>query len=162
MSDLQSPLSTELGVLKIYLEAFSINENVFRQGVHKVDIKIGHELNFNTEDEIAKFTLKCVYIYKENSENILDIDVATVFSFKGLKQFLLTKGPNTGRVDLPRPILISCLSIALSHSRVILFQNISNTIYAGHLPLPIFNPTQLADILFPQQIEEVQIKKIKK
>lgn len=155
--------SMNIGVKNIYLLGFTVNELVFKEGVHEMDINISQETAFTTTPlELGSFTVILKYVYKETNELVLETKVVTLFHLQGLNELIAAKEKKKEPIILPREVLITCLSLSLSHTRVYLHQNIASTVYANVIPLPIFNPTELANILYKEDITFDKTKKLVK
>ena len=141
-----SPLSAE--VKNIYLSGFQLDESLYKENEKLIDINIGQITMFKVEEDLGSFTITYGFVYKDSQALVLEIKVTTVFNLIGLKNFLVTEGELKGKIHLPTDALITCLSLSLSHSRVFLHQNVSNTIYGKQILLPVFNPTELAKSLY--------------
>lgn len=144
----ESKPAVELGVKRITLLGWNVAERPFEEGKYEFDFSITQNTSFDTVNEMAAFIITFTYKNKATEELLISFTVLNMYHLKGLKAF--GKEVN-GQIEilLPRDVLVTCLSLSLSHCRAILSQNITNTIYSTVIPLPVFNPVEVANVLYP-------------
>lgn len=81
---------------------------------------------------------------KETDEILAHIKVSTVFKIENLISY---KEPDKDVLNLPDALLVSMLSISISHTRAILAKNTVGTSLADFY-IPLINPTEVAKKVF--------------
>lgn len=142
--------SVALAVKRITLLHWNTVERPFEIGKTEFDFSITQNTSFDLNNELGAFEITFTYKNKTTGDTLIELSVLNVYHLKGMKD--LVKNPNDEtEAALPRDILVTCLSLSLSHVRAILSQNVASTIYSTIIPLPVFNPVQVAAALYPLQ-----------
>lgn len=126
---------------------FSINEALFIPNPEKiVGIQLGENLSFNFDNNIVNFTLRVFLHYQDSStqEPLADIRVQNIFEVPELNSFI-TKDKI---VILPQNLIISIISMSISHARALLCSNLGGTAFQSVI-LPISNPVDVANHFYP-------------
>ncbi|MCW3110124.1 MAG: hypothetical protein JWQ09_4630 [Segetibacter sp.] len=151
MSESKEP-TLPLGVNRIKEFSFTINEALYEEG-KLIRIQFQHQTHFNEELNIVDLTLRVIYVYditKVFPDTILvDIHVQNIFTVPNLRQYLIKdKG-----FFLPQGLIISMVSLSISHTRALLSNRVAGTIYQ-HNNLPLINPTEVAKSFYPNMFLE--------
>lgn len=131
---------------------FFVNERLYIQDPQKpIKIGLGQTIGYNSDKNLVNFTLRIYLHYPDSPGEILvEIQVENIFEVVGLKAF-------TDSNSFPAEILISIISISLSHARALLSRNISGTVFQEFI-LPITNPLDVAVHFFPSLFQQADIK----
>ncbi len=137
----------QIGIKKIKDIEFFIDEQVDIKDLSQVSIGFELKTNFNIEESTIE--LLFAVIYTDNIENkiILKIKTSNLFLIPELLTF-----QKEGELvfDIPDGILITLLSLSISHTRALLAKNANGTKFSD-INLPIVNPTDIYHKLFPKK-----------
>jgi hypothetical protein len=139
------PNTFRYGIVKIKTLAFYVNELMYLPDpLKQVKVEIAQLTGTNIEANLIDFRLRVFFYYLENKDNVLaDINVQNVFFVEEIKQFV-----QGASLRLPSQLLISMVSLAISHSRALFAQNLAGTAFSDFM-LPITNPIDAAKNFFP-------------
>lgn len=158
-----SPLQTlnpdpKIAVQKVSISQFFVDELVHREGKQELTLNINQKSFFDGNTNIAKIYLSFTYAYKDTQVKVSEITVMNAFIIEDLKSYLYNN--DSSKIILPRPTLVILVSIALSHTRALFSHSIAGTSFAEEMPLIIFDPVAVADVIFPEI--KPPIRKIRK
>ena len=141
----------QIVIRRIVLLNYLIDEALEKELGTEMDFTVTQNTKFNISEESAKFAITFSYIYKETREKPIEITVLTEFQLKDFAkvQDFEDKMNNNNLARIPREVLITCLSLSLTHTRTLLSQNIASSIFMNKIPWPIFDPQVIADALYP-------------
>lgn len=107
---------------------------------------IGFELttHINLNENSVEMLLSTTFVDPNQGNVLMKIKTSNVFLFLELANF---KKPDTTEFDIPDNVMITFLSLSISHSRALLAKNAQGTKFAD-LYIPIVNPSQLLKNLF--------------
>lgn len=137
-------------IARIKTLSFFINE-LFHDLNPKKELKVelAQLLGINVEANIIDFRLKIYYFYLDKPTDLLtEIIIQNVFKVEELNTYL--KNEN---LVLPPQLIVSLISMSISHGRSLLCQNLAGTVYQDFI-LPITNPADVAQQFFPQMFDE--------
>lgn len=128
--------------------SFTLNEQMFQPSPVDKEIKIEFQYNiaFNSKSNLVVFTLRTVYLYPEfvSANNFLcDIHVQNIFEVPNLAAYFINN-----EFILPKELIISIVSLSISHSRALFCKNIDGTIFQENI-IPIINPVEISASFFP-------------
>ncbi|HBL77240.1 MAG: hypothetical protein A2W90_15540 [Bacteroidetes bacterium GWF2_42_66] len=110
---------------------------------------IGFELttNINLNDKSVEMLLTTTFVDPTNGNVLMKIKTSNVFLFLELANF---HKPDRNEFDIPDNVLVTFLSLSISHSRALLAKNALGTKFAD-LYIPIVNPSEILKQLFSKQ-----------
>ena len=126
-------------VKKIKDIGFSINEAVT---IEKPDeFALGFELaiNLKLEDNTIEMVLTAFFSDKPQGEVFMNIKTSNVYLLLELADF---QKPDKEGFNIPDNLLVTLLSISISHTRALLAKNAIGTKFAD-LYIPIVNPSEI-------------------
>jgi hypothetical protein len=128
-----------ISVKKIKEIEFIVNEEFELGNPPNANINFELTINIDLKERSVEFLLTTIFI-DQNKENVLmKIKTSNVFLLLELASFY--KAENN-EFDLPDNILITFLSLSISHSRALLAKNALGTKFAD-LYIPIVNPSEI-------------------
>jgi hypothetical protein len=110
---------------------------------------IGFELttNINLNEKTVEMLLTTTFVDPINGNLLMKIKTSNVFLFLELANF---HKPERNEFDIPDNVLVTFLSLSISHSRALLAKNALGTKFAD-LYIPIVNPAEILKQLFRKQ-----------
>jgi hypothetical protein len=110
---------------------------------------IGFELttNINLSEKSVEMLLTTTFVDPTNGDVLMKIKTSNVFLFLELANF---HKPDRNEFDIPDNVLVTFLSLSISHSRALLAKNALGTKFAD-LYIPIVNPSEILKQLFSKQ-----------
>lgn len=131
--------------------SFYVNERLYIDDPLKmIKVELSQTIGVNVENNSVNFTLRVFLHYQDSPENILaELYVENIFEVENLKEFVSEKG-----LGFPNQLLVSIISMSISHSRALLAKNLHGTVYQTVL-IPITNPLEVAQHFFPSMFEEI-------
>ena len=138
--------SFQLGITKIKDIEFFVDENITVNSNELVSINFEVNLNLNAELKLIDLILGVRYLY-ENEQCFLRIKTSNVFVIPTFDQF---ERDNNMNPLLPDSLLVTMLSLSISHTRALLAKNCLGTKFVDYY-IPIVNPSELAADLFKKQ-----------
>lgn len=136
--------------------SFSVNERFNMNDSAADEIKIDLNIQLSTVDEenLIDMTARVFLHYPETPDVVLaDTYVENVFEVPDISRFVTNKG-----LMIPPDLLISMLSISISHTRALFAKNISGTSYEDFI-MPIVDPVSVARHFFPNMMKGKPIPK---
>lgn len=136
-------VQVNIAIKKIKEIEFSINENA---GLDPSAANITFELttNVNIEEKQVEMILAVFFSDPEKSSMLMKIKTSNVFTVLELAQFHDRK---SNIFNIPDNIIVTLLSLSISHSRALLAKNALGTRYAD-LYIPIVNPTEVFNHIY--------------
>lgn len=126
---------------------FYLNEKLFVPDPEKIiQIQLGETIGFNFENKYVNFTLR-IFLHYANSpinDTLADIRVENIFEVPQLNSFL----NKDNLVILPQDLIISIVSMSISHARALLCKNLAGTSYQSVI-LPISNARDISEHFYP-------------
>lgn len=138
------PEQVTIAISRIKEVEYFINESLELQPDAQVNINFQVTTNFNLEDNTVEILLTSQFIEITASIALLKIKTSNVFFVNELADFYY---PQNQTYDIPDNIMVTILSLSVSHTRALLAKNAQGTKFAG-LYIPIVNPTDLFNQLF--------------
>ena len=138
------PEQVTIAISRIKEVEYFINESLELQPDAQVNINFQVTTNFNLEDNTVEILLTAQFIEITASIALLKIKTSNVFFVNELADFY---NPQNQTYDIPDNIMVTILSLSVSHTRALLAKNAQGTKFAGFY-IPIVNPTDLFNQLF--------------
>lgn len=137
--------------------AFNVNEKLYKPPTEKKNtkVRIDCELSSNPDSTIIIINIIASYYYEDsvNQEQLAIINVQNIYEIPEIKKFFIE-----GELMLPPHLIITLVSISISHTRALFSKNIDGTAYNGNT-LPLINPEEFAKHVFPHMFNETLNKK---
>ncbi len=133
-----------IGITKIKEIEFFVNENMELSGLVNPLITFELQTNINMADSNIELLLTAKFNIPGDEKDFLRIKTSNVFSIPSLSEFL---DADKQLFNLPENVMITLLSLSVTHTRALLAKNASGTKFAD-LYLPIINPTVIYKQLF--------------
>lgn len=131
--------------------SFSINESLFIPNSQtQFKIEIGLNLSFSIDKDLLILLCRIFYHYPDTNaeEKMVDISVQNVFGVEDLKQFMV----DGNELKLPPILISSIVSVSISHTRALMAQRISGTVYQDNI-INVADGEKLARHFFPKMFE---------
>lgn len=138
------PIQVNIAVKKIKEVEFSINEEIDIPGPIHAIVRFELTTNFNLNDNTVELLLTTFFSTAEEDNLFLKIKTSNVFLLLELSNFYSTESQS---FNIPNNVLVTFLSLSISHSRALLAKNVPGTKFAD-LYIPIVNPTEVSKQLF--------------
>lgn len=138
--------SYQLGITKIKDIEFYVDEGIAIHSTEKVSLNFEVSLNINLEQKQIDFILGVLFLYA-NEQCFLRIKTSNVFVIPSFDEFERDSDNNP---LLPDSLLVTMLSLSISHTRALLARNSLGTKFSDFY-IPIVNPSELAADLFKRQ-----------
>lgn len=138
-------------VKKVKLFTFFINEQLFDLD-KSVRIQFQHFTNFYSDTNLISLIIRTYYSYDFSlpADNILlDFHVENIFEVNDLGGYLIK---DKGYI-LPENLIVSLVSVSISHSRALMAQSIAGTVYQDNI-IPVVNPMEVAKSFYPSMFNE--------
>lgn len=136
-----------IAVKKIKEVEFYINEEIELANPPIANIKFELTTNIILEDKSIEMLLTTYFADQVHGNMFMKIKTSNVFLFLELANF---HKPENNEFDLPDNVLVTFLSLSISHSRALLAKNALGTKFAD-LYIPIVNPSEILKQLFGKQ-----------
>jgi hypothetical protein len=133
-----------ISIVKIKEIEFFVNESMDVPGSENPVITFELLPNINMADSIIELLLTAKFNLPEDEKDFLRIKTSNMFSIPELSDFF---DGEKQLFHLPDNVMITLLSLSVSHTRALLAKNASGTKFAD-LYLPIINPTEIYKQLF--------------
>lgn len=141
-----------LGIKKIKEIEFFVNEEIPFTNSDEINISFELKLNFNLKENSVEMILSV--IMSNTSEKVfMRIKTSNVFIILELNS--LYKAENES-FNIPDNILVTMLSLSISHSRALLSKNCLGTKFS-EIIIPIINPTEVLKQIF-NKIKKINIE----
>ena len=144
------PEQVTIAISRIKEVEYFINESLGLQPGAQLNINFQATMNFKPDDNTVEILLTAQFIEMAGGIPLLKIKTSNVFSVLELADFY---NPQSQTYDIPDNVMVTILSLSVSHTRALLAKNAQGTKFAG-LHIPIVNPTDL----FNQLFKTVQLK----
>ena len=138
------PEQVKIAISRIKEVEYFINESIELQPGAQVNINFQVTTNFKLEDKTVEMILTAQFAEVTEGIVLLKIKTSNVFSVLELADF---HKPESETYDIPDNVMVTFLSLSVSHTRALLAKNAQGTKFAG-LYIPIVNPTDLFNQLF--------------
>lgn len=125
--------------------SFFVNERLYEDNPNRrIRIEMNQSSGISPNNNLFNLTLKVFLFYEDNpSEFLAEIEVENVFIIADLEKYT---EDGTG---IPGELLISMVSISISHVRALMSKNIAGSVYQTII-VPIMNPVDVARHFFPK------------
>lgn len=133
-----------LRVIKIKDIEFSFDEVVTLENPEEFSVGFELTINLKLEDNTVEMILGAFFSDKLQGNVFMKIKTSNVFSLLELADF---RKPDLNGYDIPDNLLVTLLSISISHTRALLAKNSIGTKFAD-LYIPIVNPSEIFKQLF--------------
>ena len=141
--NMKKQTTVQIGIKKIKDLAFSVNEDV--EIGEKTGIQIKHNLKFSKAEKTIEFIMDIGFLTKEEGITFMSSRISNLFFVPALNKYENPKVANT--FDLPNGLLVTIVSISITHARALISRNAGSTKFAD-IYLPIINPTEFTQNLF--------------
>jgi len=138
------PEQVNIAISRIKEVEYFINESIELQPSAQVNINFKVTTNIKIDDKTVEMLLTAQFAEKAEGIVLLKIKTSNVFSVLELADF---QKPENETYDIPDNVMITFLSLSISHTRALLAKNAQGTKFAD-LYIPIVNPTDLFNQLF--------------
>lgn len=139
-----NPEQVNIAISRIKEVEYFINESFELQPDAQVNINFQVTTNFKLDDKIVEMILTAQFAEMTEGIVLLKIKTSNVFSVLELAEFYKPEGET---YNIPDNVMVTFLSLSVSHTRALLAKNAQGTKFAG-LYIPIVNPTDLFNQLF--------------
>ena len=141
-------------IKKVKEFSFTVDESLFEEN-KQANIQFQHNTRFFHETNIVDLTLRVYYSYDANippNHILVDFHVQNIFEVPNLKQY------SNNNIDfvLPHNLIVSMVSVSISHMRALMAKNIAGSVYEENI-LPIINPVEVSKAFYPQMFEEEEM-----
>ncbi len=141
------PTQVNIAVKKIKEVEFFINEAIQLPDPVVANVKFELTLNINLSENSVEMLLTTFFADQDQGNIFMKIKTSNVFLFLELANFY---NPENLQFNIPDNIMITFLSLSISHSRALLAKNTLGTKFTD-LYLPIVNPTEILNQLFRKE-----------
>ncbi|HXD78714.1 MAG TPA: hypothetical protein VN616_12940 [Puia sp.] len=131
---------------------FFINERLHIPDPSKlVKLELIPMLGFHLESNSVGLLIRAYYHYEDRplDEILVDVKVETRFEILNLTDCF----DETGTLILPQDTIVTIVSLSISHTRAILAQSLSGTVWQEVI-MPLINPTDIARFYFAYMFGE--------
>jgi hypothetical protein len=146
----QIDITDGVQIVSILDTSYFFDEKLFKEGMEESRYMVKHDTGFNPDSNLFNLTLTFSYTYYDPKEIFASITVENTFLVPNLKSYL---NIDTKQMALPGSILLTCLGMAVSHTRALLNKNLKGTVFQYFL-IPVINVVGLANQLFYRQDNE--------
>lgn len=152
MPDSLAPVSFQIKRVKNI--SFFVDETLFKPNA-KIKFTLDRDLKYKLDTNMVLLNLSCFFHFddSENKEALARIIVLNAFEVSDLKQFF------TNDIRLPQDLIISMVSMSISHTRALLCENLAGTVYQD-IMIPLTNPVEITRHFFKEWFEE-DVKPVK-
>ncbi len=141
-----------LRISKVRTANLSINELLVNPEIKEIKIDFQFRLNVNVENNIIDFSLRTLYHYENSNDVIVDFGIQNLFESPNLKDFIRETTATQYKVFLPRQVLVTIVSLSISHSRALLCQYLAGTMLNDSI-IPIIIGEDITNAFFPNTLE---------
>lgn len=130
---------------------FQINENNIFSHKDSLNVNFGFDYQINSKEGTINFGVKVSFTDSEEQKEFFSGKVQTLFKVdvRGKKN-----KDNRYVIDYDDQMLITMLSLSISHARGILARSVSGTIHQN-LIIPVVNPTYLFNEVVKKDLESI-------
>lgn len=140
-------IQVNIAVKKIKEVEFFVNEEIELANPPIANISFELTTNINLDEKSVEMLLTTFFTDTIQGNMFMKIKTSNVFLFLELINFHKTE---TNEFDIPDNVLVTFLSLSISHSRALLAKNALGTKFAD-LYIPIVNPSEILKQLFGKQ-----------
>ena len=137
-------IQVNIAVKKIKEVEFFVNEEIELANPPVASISFELTTNINLDEKSVEMLLTTFFTDTIQGNMFMKIKTNNVFLFLELTNF---HKPETNEFDIPDNVLVTFLSLSISHSRALLAKNALGTKFAD-LYIPIVNPSEILKQLF--------------
>ena len=141
-------IQVNIAVKKIKEVEFFVNEEIELANPPIASISFELTTNINLDEKSVEMLLTTFFTDTIQGNMFMKIKTSNVFLFLELTNF---HKPETNKFDIPDNVLVTFLSLSISHSRALLAKNALGTKFAD-LYIPIVNPSEILKQLFGKQL----------
>lgn len=138
------PEQVNIAISRIKEVEYFINESIELQPGAQVNINFQVTTNIKLDDKTVEMLLTVQFAEITEGIVLLKIKTSNVFSVLELADF---HKPESETYDIPDNVMVTFLSLSVSHTRALLAKNAQGTKFSG-MYIPIVNPTDLFNQLF--------------
>lgn len=138
------PEQVNIAISRIKEVEYFINESIDLQPGVQVNINFQVTTNISLNDKTVEMLLTAQFAEKSDGIVLLKIKTSNVFLVLELADFHKSENET---YDIPDNVMVTFLSLSVSHTRALLAKNAQGTKFDG-LYIPIVNPTDLFNQLF--------------
>lgn len=140
-------MQVNIAVKKIKEVEFFVNEEIEIANPPIANIKFELTTNIILDDKSIEMLLTTYFVDQDQGNMFMKIKTSNVFLFLELANF---HKPENNEFDIPDNVLVTFLSLSISHSRALLAKNALGTKFAD-IYIPIVNPSEILKQLFKKQ-----------
>jgi len=140
-------IQVNIAVKKIKEVEFFVNEEIELANPPIASISFELTTNINLDEKSVEILLTTFFTDTIQDTMFMKIKTSNVFLFLELANFYK---PETKEFEIPDNVLVSFLSLSISHSRALLSKNALGTKFTD-LYIPIVNPSEILKQLFGKQ-----------
>lgn len=140
-------MQVNIAVKKIKEVEFFVNEEIEIANPPIANIKFELTTNIILDDKSIEMLLTTYFVDQNQGNIFMKIKTSNVFLFQELSNF---HNPENNEFNIPDNVLVTFLSLSISHSRALLAKNALGTKFAD-LYIPIVNPSEILKQLFNKQ-----------
>ncbi len=133
-----------IAVKKIKDIEFFINEELESTNPLIPNISFELTINCDLKEKSVEMLLSTIFVDPNNGNILMKIKTSNVFLFLELANYYK---PDTNEFNIPDNVMVTFLSLSISHSRALLSKNAMGTKFAD-LIIPIVNPSEILKKLF--------------
>ncbi len=133
----------EIAIAKIKEIEFSIQPSASFNPKEGLGVALAIANVHDLRKEELDFQITMDFKNKASNQVVVHIKVSNIFFISAMKKFLTKEG----NLDLPEDVMITMLSLSISHTRALLAKGTSGTIYEAQY-FPIINPKEVARQVF--------------
>ena len=141
------PIQVNIAIKKIKEVEFIVNEEVEIANPNIANISFEVTTNINLKDTSVEMLLTATFSDMTQGKVFMKIKTSNVFLVLELAQF---HSPENNTFNIPDNVLVTLLSLSISHTRALLAKNALGTKFA-ELYIPIVNPSEVLKQLFVKQ-----------
>jgi hypothetical protein len=138
------PEQVNIAISRIKEVEYFINESIELKPDAQVNINFQVTTNIKLDDKTVEMLLTAQFTEITGGIVLLKIKTSNEFSVRELADY---HKPESETYDIPDNVMVTFLSLSVSHTRALLAKNAQGTKFAG-LYIPIVNPTDLFNQLF--------------
>ena len=115
-------------------------------------------LSFNVEKKTVILNARVFYHYEDAPPDkiLVDTTVQNVFEIEDLQKFIM----DGNDLKFPQSLITTLVSLSISHTRALMTQRISGTVYQDNI-MGIIDPEKLAQHFFPNMFNATDSKRKK-
>lgn len=141
----------DFSIKKVKEFSFTVDEVLFEES-KQANIQFQHNTRFFEDTNLVDLTLRVYYSYDSNippDHILVDFHVQNIFEVPNLKQY----SKNNIDFILPQHLIVSMVSVSISHTRSLMARNIAGSVYEENI-LPIINPVEVSKAFYPHMFIE--------